>query len=111
MATASSHIVSWHEDMLENRIVGMSLNLSRRTFAGSAFQLRNRDSKQILYEVANTGCGDAIIFRLADHLQHRNTQVTGSGPKTAFAGWFRSDQPDYHSWIRQESREKQRVTR
>ena len=41
------------------------------------------------------GNGDAIIFRLASHLQHRNTNVTGSTPKTAFAGWFRSDPPDF----------------
>jgi hypothetical protein len=26
--------------------------------------------------------------------------VAGAAPKTAFAGWFRSHQPDYHSWIR-----------
>jgi hypothetical protein len=111
MNPASSNMDSWHDDMLENRMVGMSLNLSTTAFAGAAFQLRDRDSKQILYEVANTGCGDAIIFRLADHLQHRNTEVTGSVSKTAFAGWFRSHQPDYHSWIRRESPKKQRATR
>jgi hypothetical protein len=86
--------------MHEDRLIGMSLNLSRTPFDGAAFQLRDRHSNQMLYEVANTGSGDAIIFRLASHLQHRNTELTGSATKTAFAGWFRSHQPDYYSSIR-----------
>jgi O-antigen ligase len=91
---------SWHDDWCENRIVGMSLNLSRPAFEGGVFQLRDRRSNQMLHEVANTGSGDAIIFRLAADLQHRNTEMTGSVPKTAFAGWFRSHQPNYYSAIR-----------
>jgi hypothetical protein len=98
---ASSSEDSWHDDMIENRMVGMSVNLSRVPFSGAVFQLRDARSKQVLHEVANTGRGDAIIFRLADHLQHRNTEVTGTLPKTAFAGWFRSRQPAYHSWMRE----------
>ena len=90
--------------MVENRLIGMSLNLSKDVFQGAVFQLRDRYSKRILHETANTGCGDAIIFRLADHLQHRNTEVTGTAPKTAFAGWFRSHQPGYHAWIRGQKR-------
>jgi hypothetical protein len=105
MDPASSNRDSWHDDMIENRLVGMSLNLSTRPFRGAAFQLRDRHSTRILREVANTGGGDAIVFKLASHLQHRNTDVTGTAPKTAFAGWFRSHQPDYHSWIRRESRQ------
>jgi hypothetical protein len=91
---------SWHDDMCENRMIGMSVNLSTTPFEGSRFQLRDRRSNQVLYEIANTGSGDAIVFRLAAHLQHRNTELTGSAPKTAFAGWFRSHQPDYYSSIR-----------
>jgi hypothetical protein len=44
-----------------------------------------------LQEVTNTGLGDAIVFRLSDDLQHRINEVRGAQPKTAFAGWFRSD--------------------
>jgi hypothetical protein len=86
---------SWHDDMCDNRMIGMSINLGRTPFTGGVFQLRDRNADQTLHEVANTGNGDAIIFRLASHLQHRNTNVTGSTRKTAFAGWFRSDQPDF----------------
>ena len=91
---------SWHDDMSDNRMIGMSLNLGRTAFEGGVFQLRDRESNQTLHEVANTGSGDAIIFRLAAHLQHRNAEVTGSVPKTAFAGWFRSHQPDFYPSMR-----------
>jgi hypothetical protein len=110
MDPASSNLDSWHDDMVENRLIGMSLNLSREPFQGAAFQLRDKRSMRILREVANTGCGDAVVFRLASDLEHRNTDVTGSAPKTAFAGWFRSLQPDYHSWMRRESRQTRRVS-
>jgi hypothetical protein len=91
---------SWHDDMCDNRMIGMSVNLSTAAFEGSAFQIRDRRTNQVLYEIANTGSGDAIVFRLAAHLQHRNTELTGTARKTAFAGWFRSHQPDYYSSIR-----------
>lgn len=50
----------------------------------------------------NTGPGDGIVFRLAHHLQHRNTSMRGAVPKTAFAGWFRSREINYHSWMKRE---------
>ncbi len=97
---AQSSKDSWHDDMVDDRRVGMSVNLSREPFSGAVFQLRDRRSQRILHEVANTGRGDAIVFRLSRELQHRNTDVTGVAPKTAFAGWFRAHHGDYHSWMR-----------
>ena len=91
MIPGSGHYDSWHSDMIGHRMIGMSINLSPEPYSGGVFQLRERDSEQILYEVANTGLGDAILFRLADHLQHRITDVDGTIPKTAFAGWFQSE--------------------
>lgn len=90
------HHDSWHDDLLEHRMIAMSINLSAEIYAGGILQIRDRESKQILHEVANTGFGDAIIFRIARKLQHRITQVHGKVSKTAFAGWFLS-QPDFLS--------------
>lgn len=90
------HHDSWHNDLVEHRMIAMSINLSAETYAGGILQIRDRDSKQILHEVANTGFGDVIIFRLARNLQHRITEVQGTVSKTAFAGWFMS-QPDFLS--------------
>lgn len=90
------HHDSWHDDLAEHKMIAMSINLSAEVYAGGILQIRDRESKQILHEVANTGFGDVIIFRLARNLQHRITEVQGTVSKTAFAGWFLS-QPDFLS--------------
>ena len=89
----SGHHAVWHGDT-ENGLIGMSLNLSRRGYEGGLFQLRERQTERMLAEIANTGWGDAMLFRISKQLQHRVTEVTGEEPKTAFAGWFMSGYPN-----------------
>jgi hypothetical protein len=84
----SGHYDSWHNDRAEGRLVGFSLNLSPRGYQGGIFQLRERESKRMLTEIANTGLGDATLFSIVRHLEHQVTEVTGEEPRTAFAGWF-----------------------
>ena len=90
MMPGSEHYDSWHSDDVAERLIGMSLNLSSEVFQGSVFQLRATGSDRILCEMANTGFGDAILFRIAPHLLHRITPLEGTVPKTAYAGWFRA---------------------
>jgi hypothetical protein len=85
----SGHHAVWHGDT-ENGLIGMSLNLSERGFEGGLFELREQQTERILAKIANTGWGDALLFRISKQLQHRVTEVTGEEPKTAFAGWFLS---------------------
>lgn len=89
MMPGPNHYDSWHSDDVAQRLIGMSLNLSEEVFAGSVFQLRDARADPILCEIANTGLGDAILFRIAPHLVHRITPLEGTAPKTAYAGWFR----------------------
>jgi hypothetical protein len=96
MAPGSGHYDSWHGDTINHRLIGMSVNLGARKYAGGLFQLRERRSPNIVCEVANTGSGDAILFRIASDLVHRVTSVEGTTPKTAFAGWFHSE-PEFLS--------------
>jgi 2OG-Fe(II) oxygenase superfamily len=95
----AGHHDSWHDDLGEDRLVGMSINLSRETYAGGALQLRDRASGEVVSEVPNVGPGDALIFRLSQRFQHRVTRVEGFSAKTAFAGWFRA-QPDFVALLR-----------
>jgi hypothetical protein len=81
----------WHSDAQDHRMVGMSINLSRGIYSGGLLQLRRCSSKDVLYQVANTGPGDALLFRIAEDLLHRVTPVEGTVAKIAFAGWFRSE--------------------
>lgn len=102
MVPGSRHHTSWHNDRLEHRIVGMSINLSEQVYSGGIFQLRDSASPHMLYEIANTGFSDAIIFQISPRLEHRVTEVDGSVPKTAFAGWFQS-QPDFYARLRNQT--------
>jgi hypothetical protein len=61
-------------------------------------QIRDSASGEILHEESNTGPGDALIFQIAPALQHRVARVTGNRPKTAFAGWFKSE-PDFKTLV------------
>jgi hypothetical protein len=89
LTPAAGHHHNWHNDMVGNRRVAMSINLEPTRYAGGVLQIRMRESEEIIEEVENVGPGDAILFRIDGALQHRATPVT-SGVKTAFAGWFRS---------------------
>jgi hypothetical protein len=101
MLPGSDHYDSWHDDMADERMIGMSINLSVAVYQGGVFQLRNLKQNTERH-VPNTGYGDAILFQLADDLRHRVTAVEGIVPKTAFAGWFCA-RPEYLSIFKQTS--------
>lgn len=84
------HRDAWHSDVARHRLVAMSINLSRRPYRGGMLQLRTAKSRRILRSIPNLGFGDAILFRIADDLEHRITDIEGVTAKTAFAGWFHS---------------------
>jgi 2OG-Fe(II) oxygenase superfamily len=102
MVPGSGHYDSWHSDAIDHRLIGMSVNLGAR-YEGGLFQLRERRSPEILCEMANTGPGDAILFRIAKELVHQVTAVDGTTPKTAFAGWFRSE-PEFRALLADRAR-------
>jgi 2-oxoglutarate-Fe(II)-dependent oxygenase superfamily protein len=96
-----AHILDWHNDFNEpGRLIAMSLNLSMAPFRGGILQIRQVRGSRIVSEVANTGFGNAVIFRLSPDLEHQVTQVQGDAPRISFAGWFRSD-PDIRTCWRQ----------
>jgi hypothetical protein len=88
LTAGAGHHHNWHNDMVQNRRVAMSINLEREPYQGGVLQIRQRDG-EVFARVENVGAGDAILFRIDAALQHRATAVT-AGVKTAFAGWFRS---------------------
>lgn len=81
---------TWHSDVIQNRMIGMSVNLGP-PYEGGVFQLREAASKRQLCELPNVRPGDAILFRIDPTLEHWITPMAGHTPKTAFAGWFRSE--------------------
>jgi hypothetical protein len=82
------HSSDWHEDLVEGRMLTMSINLGAVPYRGGLLQIRDVRTREIVTEVANTGSGDAVIFRIDPALQHRVTPTIGDVPRTAYAGWF-----------------------
>jgi hypothetical protein len=87
---ARGHGDSWHSDVGDNRLVAMSVNLTTNRYEGGLLQIRDQRSGKLTAEVGGTELGDAVIFRIAEHLRHRVSPVEGDVPRVAFAGWFKS---------------------
>ena len=85
---------SWHDDLTDNRMVALSINLSLDTYSGGILQIKDSKDGNIISEVTSTKPGEAIIFRIAPHLEHRVTKVEGKVTRTVLTGWFRAN-PNY----------------
>lgn len=102
LLTASGHYDSWHADLHRGHEVGMSVNLGAEPFEGGVFEIRRAGSSEVLFDIANVGPGDAILFAIGDDLEHRVTPMRGQVAKTAFAGWFGST-GDYRDVVHHET--------
>ena len=101
----SNHYMTWHTDLIENRMLGASINLSPEPYQGGLLQIRDCKKGQIVGEATNTGFGDCLIFQIAPHLEHRITELEGKIAKTAFSGWFKS-KPNFISILKCNSTER-----
>ncbi|MGH7924990.1 MAG: PqqD family peptide modification chaperone [Candidatus Binatus sp.] len=95
MVARKGLLFDWHPDTKNNRKLAISINLSDAPYRGGTLEIRER-SGSVREVVPNLGFGDAIVFRVAEHLEHRLTPVVGRIPKTAIAGFFCTS-PDYAS--------------
>jgi len=93
------HYDSWHSDVGEDRQLAVSINLSGQPFQGGRLQIRRAESEEILAEVDNPVAGDAVIFRVHPSMRHRVASVMGQNPRTAWAGWYRTE-PQFADLLR-----------
>jgi hypothetical protein len=92
------HFIEWHGDNSDNRLIGLTVNLGSETYTGGNFQLREKKSEKTTREIGRISAGDAFVFRIAPHLEHRLTALN-EGVRTVGVGWFRSH-PDWTSFAR-----------
>jgi hypothetical protein len=106
IAPTNDQHLDWHTDIIaeDPRLLTLSLNLSPEPYVGGETQIREKATGRIACQIANTGPGDAIIFRVSPKLEHQVTPVLGTAPRTAYAGWFRppvdETHRDFHSAVR-----------
>lgn len=86
-----NHLIEWHDDNSNHRLVGITLELSDEKYRGGKFQLRETKSTKIIREISDTNPGDAFIFRISPDLQHRLTVLEEGGKRTVGVGWFCSE--------------------
>lgn len=84
----AGHEDAWHSDAVDGRLVALSINLGREPFEGGVLQIRDEAKGRIVYKLANTGPGDAVLIKIDARLKHRVTRPEGRAPRTVFAGWF-----------------------
>lgn len=92
--TPASHHDSWHSDVGAFRLLAMSVNVCEERHGGGALLLRQANRPDTEQKIENLVPGDALLFRVDPALEHRITDVEPGPPKTAWAGWFRS-QPTF----------------
>ncbi len=90
LVPGSGHLDDWHDDVVFQRLVGLTINLSEHPYAGGVLEIRGRGPSPTFERVPNVGPGDAILFRLGPDIEHRVSPMEGTAAKTAFAGWFHS---------------------
>ena len=62
------HHIAWHGDNADYRLLGLTIELSSTDYDGGLFQLRRKDSEEILCEVPQKQAGDAFVFRISPDL-------------------------------------------
>ncbi|MDR1989794.1 MAG: 2OG-Fe(II) oxygenase [Acidobacteriaceae bacterium] len=100
LSPKEGHYDSWHSDVGEGRLVGVSINVSHEPYEGGVLEFRHVDSDTIMAAVENRTVGDAVIFRIDPSLRHRVGPLLGTASRTAYAGWFRSS-PDFRALMRE----------
>jgi hypothetical protein len=93
MDPAAGHYDSWHSDVMDGRLIGMSVNLSFAGYEGGEFEMREVSTDRRVGKIANHTLGNASLFRIDGQFQHRVGALAGTRPRTAFAGWFKSGPP------------------
>ena len=95
---SADHYDSWHDDLGQGRLVALSVNLGRKPYEGGALEVRDRRTGAST-QVRSARIGDALLFELGEHLEHRVLPVTGGSARTVFAGWFKAG-PSFLSVLR-----------
>ncbi|MFM7022556.1 MAG: 2OG-Fe(II) oxygenase [Flavobacteriales bacterium] len=82
------HGINWHGDNFNDRLLAITLGLGNDKYGGAEFQLREKGSEKLLGEFGQLEAGNAIIFQIAPHLEHRLAPIK-KGRRTVGVGWFR----------------------
>lgn len=84
------HFFKWHIDKSNpNRIIGISINLSYKDFAGGKLQLRKVGEEIPFSEKTFRSRGDTLIFTsmIDPTIEHRVSPLEEVSERIIFTGW------------------------
>ena len=79
----------WHDDFqpgTDGRRLAIVIHLSTEAYTGGEFQIRYKTGERLLQH-RHASVGSAMIFRVANTLEHRVLPLRSGGPRRVFAGW------------------------
>jgi 2-oxoglutarate-Fe(II)-dependent oxygenase superfamily protein len=83
--------LGWHNDIdATGRMLAVTINIGDAPYEGGVFEMRRRDTGEILFRHNHRKPGSALVFCVSKKLQHRVTPVSAGGPRTVFSGWYLS---------------------
>jgi len=85
--------LDWHDDLPEDpsRRLAITVNLGEHPYEGGLFELRVKQTGELLARHRHSVLGSALIFQVSDQLEHRVWPVTAGGPRRIYTGWFLGD--------------------
>lgn len=89
LAAGDNRGISWHDDSKgKDRVLGISLNLSKRNFLGGHFKLRYKHNPEIEIDVPKSDYGSATFFNIIpDKIEHCVERVEGSEDRIVMLIW------------------------
>lgn len=84
----SGDALAWHDDVAPRRRLAVTIALTSPTFAGGAFELRDKRDGRVLLRYTHDRPGTALIFAVSPAHEHRVLRLRAGGPRRVFAGWF-----------------------
>ncbi len=81
--------LDWHDDRGDPaRRLAITIDLSDSDYDGGLFELREVASQRPLATHRHDRPGSALIFDVADDIEHRVLPVARGGPRRVYTGWF-----------------------
>jgi hypothetical protein len=91
IAAGTGQELGWHNDRNDGglgRRLAATIHLSDVPYDGGLFEMCEKQSGRLLVREGPLPQGSVMLFRIANRLRHRVTQVTSGGPRRVFAGWL-----------------------
>lgn len=85
--TETGEHLGWHQDNVNEVLLGVVVNLSEEPYSGGEFQLRRKDGP-IISTIHNNTPGGLHIFKISEEYEHQVMPVKGKSNRETLAGWY-----------------------